>query len=311
MSEAHSHQSVLLDEALEALAVSASGNYVDGTFGRGGHSRAILQALGPEGVLLAIDRDPAAVDFGRQCFVDDGRFLIEQGAFSMLEQLVDRHGLTGRVNGILLDLGVSSPQLDMPERGFSFLRDGPLDMRMDTTSGQSAADWLAGAEEREIAQVLKTYGEERFAKRIARAIVEAGREEPIVTTAQLAAVIAGANPVKEPGRHPATRSFQAIRIFINRELDELKACLEQSLRVLAPGGRLAVISFHSLEDRIVKRFIRDHARGEVFPKGLPVTQDQMHVRLRPVGKAIHPSAEEVQGNPRARSAVLRVAEYQS
>ena len=308
MADAHSHQSVLLDEALEALSVCGSGFYVDGTFGRGGHSRAILQALGPEGVLLAIDRDPAAVDFGRQNFAHDERFLIEQGAFSMLEQLADRHGLIGRVNGILLDLGVSSPQLDMPERGFSFLRDGPLDMRMDTTAGQSAAEWLAVAEEREIAQVLKTYGEERFAKRIARAIVEAGREGPIVTTVQLAEVIAGANPVKEPGRHPATRSFQAIRIFINRELDELVMCLDQSLRVLAPGGRLAVISFHSLEDRIVKRFIRDNARGEVFPRGVPVTQDQIKARLRPVGKAIHPSAQEVQGNPRARSAVLRAAE---
>jgi 16S rRNA (cytosine1402-N4)-methyltransferase len=308
MADVHRHQSVLLDEALEALAVSASGRYVDGTFGRGGHSRAILQALGPDGMLLAIDRDPAAVAFGQQSFADDGRFLIEQGAFSMLEQLAERHGLTGRVNGILLDLGVSSPQLDMPERGFSFLRDGPLDMRMDTTAGQSAAQWLAEAEEREIVQVLKTYGEERFAKRIARAIVETRGEAPITTTAQLAAVIAGANPVKEPGRHPATRSFQGIRIFINRELDELTACLDQSLRVLAPGGRLAVISFHSLEDRIVKRFIRDNARGEVFPRGVPVTQDQMQSRLRPVGKAIHPSAEEVQANPRARSAVLRVAE---
>lgn len=308
MADTHSHQSVLLEEALDALHISPAGHYVDGTFGRGGHSEAILRRLGPEGSLLAIDRDPVAVAFGQQRFGDDARFSIEQGVFSMLGQLVEGSGLMGRVNGILLDLGVSSPQLDTPERGFSFMNDGPLDMRMDPTVGQSAGEWLAETPEGEIAQVLKTYGEERFGKRIARAIVEAGREAPITTTGRLAAVIAGANPVKEPGRHPATRSFQGIRIFINRELDELKDCLQQSLDVLAPGGRLAVISFHSLEDRIVKRFIRDNARGDSFPRGVPVTQDQMQARLRPIGKAIHPSELEVQANPRARSAVLRVAE---
>lgn len=308
MADTHSHQSVLLEEALDALHISASGRYVDGTFGRGGHSGALLKRLGSEGVLLAIDRDPVAVAYGCQQFAGDERFTIEQGAFSMLGQLVERWGLMGQVDGILLDLGVSSPQLDTPERGFSFMSDGPLDMRMDPTAGKSAGQWLAEASEGEIVQVLKTYGEERFAKRIARAIVETCREAPIATTGQLAAVIAGANPVKEPGRHPATRSFQAIRIFINRELDELKDCLRQSLEVLAPGGRLAVISFHSLEDRIVKRFIRDNARGDSFPRGVPVTQDQMRARLRSVGKAIHPSEEEIQANPRARSAVLRVAE---
>jgi len=311
MADTHSHQSVLLEEALDALHISPAGHYVDGTFGRGGHSEAILRRLGPEGSLLAIDRDPVAVAFGQQRFGDDARFSIEQGPFSMLGRLVEGGGLMGRVNGILLDLGVSSPQLDTPGRGFSFMNDGPLDMRMDPTVGQSAGEWLAETPEGEIAQVLKTYGEERFGKRIARAIVEAGREAPITTTGRLAAVIASANPVKEPGRHPATRSFQAIRIFINRELDELKDCLQQSLEVLAPGGRLAVISFHSLEDRIVKRFIRDNARGDSFPRGVPVTQDQMHARLRSIGKAIHPSEAEVQANPRARSAVLRVAESPS
>lgn len=308
MADTHSHRSVLLEEALEALSISASGCYVDGTFGRGGHSGAILERLGPDGSLLAIDRDPVAVEFGRERFADDARFTIEQGAFSLLEQLVEQHGLRGRIDGILLDLGVSSPQLDTPERGFSFLNDGPLDMRMDPSVGESAGEWLADAAEGEIARVLKTYGEERFGKRIARAIVEARRESPIATTGQLAVLIAEANPVKEPGRHPATKSFQGIRIFINRELDELKECLQQSLDVLAPGGRLAVISFHSLEDRIVKRFFRDNARGDAFPPGVPVTQDQIQARLRLVGKAIHPSEQEVHENPRARSAVLRVAE---
>ena len=302
------HQSVLLREAVAALEISSAGCYVDGTFGRGGHAGAILQSLGSDGRLLAIDKDPAAIDFGRRQFGDDSRFEIEQGSFVMLEQLIGRHNLTGKVNGILLDLGVSSPQLDTPERGFSFMQDGPLDMRMDTTTGMSAAAWLSEAEEREIVQVLKTYGEERFAKRIARAIVEARQETPIETTGQLAALIAQANPVKEPGKHPATRSFQAIRIFINMELDDLRDCLQQALKVLAPKARLAVISFHSLEDRIVKRFIRDNARGDEFPLGVPVTQDQLRPRLRRIGKAIRPSAAEVEVNPRARSAVLRVAE---
>ena len=308
MAVAKSHQPVLLQEAVAALDVSNSGCYVDGTFGRGGHSAAILQLLGPEGRVLSIDKDPAAVEFGRRRFGEDSRFEIEQGSFAMMEQLTGRRSLTGKVDGILLDLGVSSPQLDVPERGFSFMQDGPLDMRMDTTTGISASAWLNQAEEREIVQVLKTYGEERFAKRIARAITAARQEAPIQTTKQLAAIISQANPVKEPGKHPATRSFQAIRIFINRELDDLSDCLQQTLRVLAPGGRLAVISFHSLEDRIVKRFIRDNVRGDEFPAGVPVTQEQLRPRLRRIGKAIRPSATEVKTNPRARSAVLRVAE---
>ncbi len=305
---AQAHQTVLLQEAVAALNITASGCYVDGTFGRGGHSQLIMQALGPEGCLLAIDKDLAAIESGHHLFANDSRFLIEQGSFAMLRQLTDRHHLTGKVDGLLLDLGVSSPQLDSAERGFSFMHDGPLDMRMDTTSGMSAAEWLTQAEEREIAQVLKTYGEERFAKRIARAIVAARQEAAIETTGQLAAIIAQANPVKEPGRNPATRSFQAIRIFINRELDDLRDCLDQVLQVLAPGGRLAVISFHSLEDRIVKRFMRDHARGDDFPAGVPVTQDQLQPRLKLMGKAIRPSASEIDLNPRARSAVLRIAE---
>ncbi len=311
MVATQAHQTVLLDEAVAALNIKESGCYIDGTFGRGGHSRLIMQALGSKGHLLAIDKDLAAIESGCSLFANDNRFTIEQGSFAMLRQLTDQHNLTGKVDGILLDLGVSSPQLDTAERGFSFMQDGPLDMRMDTTSGMSAAEWLAQAEERDIAQVLKTYGEERFAKRIARAIVTAREETPIESTGQLAAIIAQANPVKEPGRNPATRSFQAIRIFINRELDDLRDCLEQVLDVLAPGGRLVVISFHSLEDRIVKRFMRDHARGDDFPMGVPVTQDQLQPRLKLLGKAIRPSAAEVRLNPRSRSAVLRVAESPS
>lgn len=305
------HQTVLLHEAVAALNIKESGCYVDGTFGRGGHSQLMMQAMGPEGRLLAIDKDLAAIESGQRLFANDNRFIIEQGSFAMLNQLADRHGLTGKVDGLLLDLGVSSPQLDSAERGFSFMHDGPLDMRMDTTNGMSAAAWLARAEEHEITRVLKTYGEERFAKRIARAIVAARQEAVIETTGQLAAIIAQANPVKEPGRNPATRSFQAIRIFINRELDDLSDCLDQVLRVLAPGGRLVVISFHSLEDRMVKRFMRDHARGDDFPPGLPVTKDQLSPRLKLIGKAIRPSASEVSQNPRARSAVLRIAERPS
>ena len=308
MEDTQAHQTVLLNEAVAALNIKESGCYVDGTFGRGGHSKLIMQALGSKGCLLAIDKDLAAIESSVRLFSNDSRFIVEQGSFAMLDQLTDRHNLTGKIDGILLDLGVSSPQLDTAERGFSFMQDGPLDMRMDTTSGMSAADWLAQAEEREITQVLKTYGEERFAKRIARAIVTARQEAPIDTTGQLSTIIAQANPVKEPGRNPATRSFQAIRIFINRELDDLNDCLDQVLHVLAPGGRLVVISFHSLEDRIVKRFMRDHARGDDFPVGVPVMQNQLCPRLKLVGKAIRPSAAEVDQNPRARSAVLRIAE---
>jgi 16S rRNA (cytosine1402-N4)-methyltransferase len=281
---------------------------MDGTFGRGGHSGEILQRLDSSGRLLAIDKDPEAVDCAVRKFGQDDRFTITQGSFAMLEELAQQSEIQGEVNGILLDLGVSSPQLNDAGRGFSFMQDGPLDMRMDNRSGRSAANWLATADEDEITTVLKEYGEERFARRIARNIVESRQEEPLVTTSQLVALIEQAVPGREQGKHPATRSFQAIRIFINRELEDLSAALEQSLRVLAAGGRLVVISFHSLEDRIVKRFIRDYARGEQFPPEVPVTVDQLRPKLLRVGAAVRPAEDEVAANPRARSAVLRVAE---
>jgi 16S rRNA (cytosine1402-N4)-methyltransferase len=308
MAEPKQHLPVLHSEALQALTVSSSGIYIDGTFGRGGHSAAILQALGAEGRLIAIDKDPEAIQCAQGLFAGDKRFGIEQGSFAELKTIAEKHGVCGKVSGILLDLGVSSPQLDQSQRGFSFLHEGPLDMRMDNSSGMSAATWLAGAEEKDIAQVLKEYGEERYAKRIARAIV-AGREvAPITTTTRLAEIVSAANPAWEKGKHPATRAFQAIRIYINRELDDLRDCLGLSLDVLAVGGRLVVISFHSLEDRIVKRFMRDEERGPQLPIGLPVTQDQTGGRLRRIGKTIHAGDEEVRQNPRARSAVMRVAE---
>jgi 16S rRNA (cytosine1402-N4)-methyltransferase len=308
MSAQFDHVPVLFYEALEALNISESGIYIDGTFGRGGHSGAILQQLGSEGRLLAIDKDPQAVAHAEGVFGGDERFLIKHGSFAMLQQLAQQNGVAGKVDGLLLDLGVSSPQLDDPERGFSFLRDGPLDMRMDTSSGVSAEEWLATADSGDIAKVLRDFGDERFAKRIAKAIVNAREEEAITTTGRLAAIIEQACPTKERDKHPATRSFQAIRIYINNELEDLKRCLEQSLNVLAPLGRLVVVSFHSLEDRIVKRFIRDCGRGDDFPVDLPVTQEQLKPKMHAVGKAIYPSEDEIEFNPRARSAVLRVAE---
>ncbi|MGD2084207.1 MAG: 16S rRNA (cytosine(1402)-N(4))-methyltransferase RsmH [Chromatiales bacterium] len=302
------HESVLLREAVEALNIRSSGCYVDATFGRGGHSAAILAALGPGGRLLAIDKDPDAVEHGRERFAGDARFRIERGGFGRLGSILDRAGWRDGILGILLDLGVSSPQLDAPERGFSFLQDGPLDMRMDPAAGPSAAEWLAGAGEREIADVLRELGEERFARRIARAICEARAQAPITRTGRLAEIVAAANPAWETGKHPATRSFQAIRIRVNRELEELAAALEQSLERLATGGRLVVISFHSLEDRMVKRFMRERSRGDDFPRGVPVTADRIKARMRLVGKAVHPGDAELARNPRARSAVLRAAE---
>jgi 16S rRNA (cytosine1402-N4)-methyltransferase len=306
--QAYIHQPVLLDEVLVALAIRKDGVYVDGTFGRGGHAAAILEQLGPGGRLLAMDKDPEAVQSARMQFGDDPRFEIEQGAFTMLSQLLAQRQLQGRVDGLLLDLGVSSPQLDDPARGFSFSSDGPLDMRMDPDSGISAAQWLQQASEKEIREVLRTLGEERFAGRIARAIVTARSEAPLQTTRQLAELIAAAVPSREKNKHPATRSFLAIRIFINRELDDVRAVLEQVPDALAPGGRLAVISFHSLEDRIVKRFIRDEYRGEQAPPEFPLAGMDYRPRMRPVGKAIRPGQAETDSNPRARSAVLRVAE---
>ncbi|WP_428622066.1 16S rRNA (cytosine(1402)-N(4))-methyltransferase RsmH [Sedimenticola sp.] len=302
------HRPVLFDEVLAALNIRPDGIYLDGTFGRGGHSAAILQQLNDKGRLLAIDKDPQAVEVARQRFAGDPRFAIVRGSFTMLGREAEQRGWMGKVDGILLDLGVSSPQLDDPERGFSFSHDGPLDMRMDPDNGLSAAEWLAQAKEAEIASVLKEYGEERFAKRIARAIVQQREQSPITTTARLAKIVAEANPKWEKDKNPATRSFQAIRIFINSELEDLEQVLTQSVEMLAPGGRLAVISFHSLEDRRVKRFIRDEARGGEFPPGLPVTEAQFNRRLRAVGKDIRAGKEELTINPRARSAVLRVAE---
>jgi 16S rRNA (cytosine1402-N4)-methyltransferase len=302
------HLSVMLQPSVEALKVEPMGIYIDATFGRGGHSRQILDELGEHGRLIGIDRDPQAVAHGEQLFAQDNRFRMVQENFAMLAEVAEQQGVVGQVNGILLDLGVSSPQLDQAQRGFSFTQDGPLDMRMDPARGESAAEWLAKAETGEIAQVLKQYGEERHAKRIARAIVAARMEQPIETTGQLAELVSRANPAWEKGKHPATRSFQAIRIFINGELDALRETLDGVIDVLAPGGRLAVISFHSLEDRIVKRFMRDQAKGDPFPPGLPVTDDQRQPRLRLVGKAMTPDEAEISANPRARSAVLRVAE---
>ncbi|MGD8175508.1 16S rRNA (cytosine(1402)-N(4))-methyltransferase RsmH [Marinimicrobium sp. ARAG 43.8] len=302
------HQTVLLNEAVEALIQDRNGFYVDGTFGRGGHSAAILNRLSDQGRLLAFDKDTAAIDVAHRRFADDDRFSVVQASFAELAEQVEALGMKGHVNGLLLDLGVSSPQLDDAERGFSFLHDGPLDMRMDQTRGQSAAEWLAQAPEEEITQVLKEYGEERFGKRMARAIVSARAERPIVRTGQLAEIVKAANPAWEKGKHPATRAFQGIRIHVNSELADLEAVLAQSMDVLAPGGRLVVISFHSLEDRLVKRFIRRQEQGEPLPRGLPVTDAQLERRARSLGKAARAEAQEVSANVRARSAIMRVAE---
>jgi 16S rRNA (cytosine1402-N4)-methyltransferase len=302
------HEPVLLDEVLAGLAVRDDGRYCDATFGRGGHTAAILGALGPDGRVIAIDRDPEAIGYGRQRFGAEPRLTLIRGSFGRLEELVRAAGVDDGLQGVLLDLGVSSPQLDEAGRGFSFMQDGPLDMRMDNESGQNAADWLARAGEREISDVLGSLGEERYARRIARAIVEARRAAPIERTAQLAAIIAGAVPTREPGKHPATRSFQAIRIHVNRELEALEAALPQAVRLRAPGGRLCVISFHSLEDRIVKRFIRREAQGDPVYAGLPDVPPHARPTLRKAGAAVTAGEAEVARNPRARSAVLRVAE---
>ena len=307
-NESFQHRAVLLNEAVAALAVKPAGVYVDATFGRGGHAMKVMEGLDQSGRLLAIDKDPEAVAVAQQKFGVDARFLIQQGSFAMLSQLVEAQGLTGKVSGVLLDLGVSSPQLDDASRGFSFRNDGPLDMRMNPDVGESAAQWVARAPVDEMIKVLRDYGEERYAPRIARAIVAAREEAPIETTAQLQAIVAQANPSWEKGKDPATRAFQAIRIAVNHELDDLHAALDQVLDVLAVGGRLVVISFHSLEDRIVKRFMRDQERGEQFPRGLPVMESTQGKRLRRVGKAIYAGKDELALNPRARSAVMRIAE---
>ncbi|WP_062268916.1 16S rRNA (cytosine(1402)-N(4))-methyltransferase RsmH [Endozoicomonas arenosclerae] len=298
------HITVLLNEAVEALVTDPDGIYVDGTFGRGGHSRAVLDKLSDTGRLLGIDKDPRAIAVADQLAESDSRFSIYHGSFAELEEALKGQ----KVDGVLLDLGVSSPQLDNAERGFSFMQDGPLDMRMNTTCGESAADWINRAEEQEISKVIWELGEDRFSRRIARAIVREREEEPITTTKRLAGIIASASPSREKGKHPATRAFQAIRIHINRELDDLVDCLDVALEVLKPGGRLVVISFHSLEDRIAKRFIRKQVKGDELPRWMPVTEDQLNKRMRAIGKAIKPSDQEVKANPRARSAVMRIAE---
>ena len=303
------HKPVLLEEAITGLNIKPDGIYVDATFGRGGHSQAILNRLGSTGRLIALDKDPAAVMHGKTgLFQQDARFSIEQASFATMKEVIERRELLGKVSGVLMDLGVSSPQIDDPRRGFSFSKDGPLDMRMDTTQHMDAALWLNTADEAEIRDVLKEYGEERFAKRIANAIIRRRESLKLSTTKELASLIAAAVPFCDRYKHPATRTFQGIRIFINRELDDLKVGLQQSIAVLADGGRLCVISFHSLEDRLVKRFIQRESEGESLPRGLPIKEDDIEKRLTKIGKMVLPSESEIGQNPRARSARLRIAE---
>ena len=300
------HITVLLKEAVEALAIKPDGVYVDGTFGRGGHSRAVLARLGPNGKLIAFDRDPVAVAAGEA--LKDPRFELVHAPFSDFAEALAERGIE-HVDGVLLDLGVSSPQLDEAERGMSFRFDAPLDMRMDTSRGMTAAEWLADAPVADITRVLREYGEERFAYEIAKALVAARTGGLVATTGQLAALVEKTVWTREPGQHPATRTFQALRIFVNQELEELSLVLPQVVAALAAGGRLVVISFHSLEDRIVKRFMRDASRPPQLPARLPVrAADMPKPKLALVGKAVRPSDEEVSANPRSRSAVMRVAE---
>lgn len=309
VAENKSHISVLLHESIDALAIKPDGIYVDGTFGRGGHSGEVLKRLGENGRLIAFDQDPTAIAHANET-IDDPRFQIIHANFAEMKDKLDELGLLQKIDGILLDLGVSSPQLDDAERGFSFLRDGPLDMRMNTEAGISAAEWLQNAERDEIAFVLKEYGEERFARKIAAAIVYDRGDKPFVRTSDLAGLIERIIKKREPGKHPATRSFQAIRIQVNGELDAIKHVLADSLDILKTGGRLSVISFHSLEDRIVKRFVNEQSKPKPVPRGLPVTDDELakDIKLKVIGKAIKPSAQELELNTRARSSVLRVAE---
>jgi 16S rRNA (cytosine1402-N4)-methyltransferase len=308
MTDDYQHKPVLLSEVIEGLAIKADGIYIDATLGRGGHSQAILERLGNEGRLIILDKDPQAIAIAEKKWATDKRISIEHLTFSQIGEVAASHQLNGKVSGILLDLGVSSPQLDDPARGFSFLKEGPLDMRMDPTQGMSVAEWLEKADETEVANVLWEYGEERYSRRIGRAIVRARELEPIHTTVKLAEIIAAAHPAWEKGKHPATRSFQGMRIFINQELTELKTCLAQCREILAVGGRLAVISFHSLEDRIVKHFFREENKGEELLSYLPLPLDYEAPWIRCVGRAIKPTEEEVSINPRARSARLRIAE---
>ncbi|NUE95883.1 16S rRNA (cytosine(1402)-N(4))-methyltransferase RsmH [Gilliamella sp. ESL0232] len=305
----YQHTTVLLNEAVNALNIKKDGIYVDGTFGRGGHSRLILEQLGAQGRLIAIDRDERAEQSALQ--IIDPRFTFIRGEFSNLYQYIEELELLGEIDGVLLDLGVSSPQLDDPDRGFSFMRDGPLDMRMNNSKGLTASEWLLSSDEDDISWVLKAFGEEKFAKRIARSIVEQNKISPITRTLELANLIEKATPRKDKNKHPATRSFQAIRIYINSELEEVEQVLNSCLSVLANQGRLAVISFHSLEDRIVKQFISKQSKGPDLPTRLPLTEQQIKqfgsAKLKSLGK-IKPNTIEINNNPRSRSAILRVAE---
>ena len=302
------HQAVLLEEAVAGLNIIPDGIYIDGTFGRGGHSQKILSLLGPQGRLLAIDKDIEAINCANQIFGEDPRFSIVHGSFSDIEKIVSQQNWSGKVNGILLDLGVSSPQLDDAERGFSFMKDGPLDMRMNATEGESVADWLAYAKAEDIALVLKKYGEERFSKRIAGAIVEYRINTPILRTQQLVDIITAAQPFKEKHKHPATRSFQALRIYINQELNDLERFMSTSVDQLVSHGRVSIISFHSLEDRIVKQMMNVLAQGEQLPPGLPVREVDIKRSIKIIAKKVRGSEAEIKANPRARSAILRIAE---
>ncbi len=306
MSEGLAHNTVLLNEAIAALAIKPEGVYLDGTFGRGGHSRLILQQLGPNGRLVALDKDPAAVAAAKA--ISDPRFVMVHSGFARMTEVL-RELAIKNIDGVLLDLGMSSPQLDDEQRGFSFRFDAPLDMRMDTSKGQTAAQWLADVDEGFLGEVIHDYGEERFATQIARALVAARQEQPVTTTRRLSEIVAQAVRTREPGKNPATRTFQALRIYINQELEELARVLPQCVDRLKPGGRIVVISFHSLEDRIVKHFLRDMAQGDKLPRNLPIRAAAIPKgRLHVVGRAVRASAHEVADNPRARSAVLRVAE---
>lgn len=314
MANTYTHETVLLHEAVAALAIKDNGVYIDATFGRGGHATETLKQLGPQGRLLLIDKDPQAIAFAQQAFRGDERVIIWQGSFKDFPLALQSVGLE-KADGLLLDLGVSSPQLDDATRGFSFMRDGALDMRMNPNEGESAAQWLAKAPAEEIANVLYRYGDERFSRRIAQNIVEQRAIAPISTTLALADLIAASIPKKiqrkEPGKNPATRSFQAIRIFINRELEDLEECLDNATKYLATNGRLVVISFHSLEDRIVKRFLKAQSSAPQMPRGLPIMQDELpKPKFKALGRAIKPSADEIANNVRSRSAIMRVGERQ-
>lgn len=303
-----SHTSVLLDEAVDALIQVPSGIYVDGTYGRGGHSRAILERLDESGRLLVMDKDPEAVAHAQDLAMVDKRVTVAHDSFAALGQWVDKLGWRTNVDGVLFDLGVSSPQLDEAKRGFSFLQDGPLDMRMNPNSGISAADWINSASEQDIANVIYQFGEERYSRRIAKAIIFSRQQQPFSTTHQLAQVVSQAHPRWEKGKHPATRTFQAIRIFINHELEDVKAGLEQALDVLRVGGRFVVISFHSLEDRLVKHFIVNQSQGEKLPRGLPILTSTLNKRVKKIGKSVRATENEITANSRSRSAIMRIGE---